>query len=66
VAAYARTGAAVLASGVTVTAGFAILLVSDVRMLREFGLVTVLDLVVALAGVMVVLPAVQAWAEERE
>jgi len=38
---YARTGAAVLASGVTAIAGFAVLIVSDVRMLREFGFVTV-------------------------
>jgi predicted RND superfamily exporter protein len=54
---YARTGAAVAASGVTAIAGFAVLAVSDVRMLRDFGLVTVLDLAVALIGVMVVLPA---------
>ncbi|HXS47845.1 MAG TPA: MMPL family transporter, partial [Solirubrobacterales bacterium] len=39
--AYTRTGAAVLASGVTAIAGFAVLIVSDVRMLREFGFVTV-------------------------
>ncbi len=56
--AYARTGSAVLASGLTATAGFAVLLVSDVRMLRDFGAVTVIDLAVALVGVMVALPAV--------
>ena len=33
-------------------------------MLRDFGLVTVADLLVALAGVMLVLPAVVVWAEE--
>ena len=49
-AAYARTGAAVLASGVTAIAGFAVLIASDVRMLRDFGLVTVIDLAVALPG----------------
>jgi uncharacterized protein len=63
--AYARTGAAVLASGITATVGFAVLVVSDVPMLRDFGLVTVIDLAVALLGVMLVLPAVLAWAEER-
>ena len=56
-ATYARTGAAVLASGVTAVAGFAVLIASDVGMLREFGLVTVVDLSVALLGVMVALPA---------
>jgi predicted RND superfamily exporter protein len=63
--AYGRTGAAVLASGVTAIAGFAVLIASDIQMLRDFGFVTVIDLVVALAGVMVVLPAALTWIEER-
>jgi uncharacterized protein len=63
--AYARTGRAVLASGITAVAGFAVLIASDVRMLRDFGLVTVIDLSAALLGVMVVLPAVLIWLEER-
>jgi hydrophobe/amphiphile efflux-3 (HAE3) family protein len=61
---YARTGTAVLASGTTVIAGFAALAATDIRMLRDFGLVTVADLAVALAGVLVVLPAALVWAEE--
>jgi hypothetical protein len=32
-------------------------------MLRDFGLVTVVDLAVALAGVLIVLPAALVWAE---
>jgi hydrophobe/amphiphile efflux-3 (HAE3) family protein len=60
-AAYARTGAAVLASGVTAIAGFAVLIVSEVGMLRDFGFVTVVDLAVALAGVMIALPAALVW-----
>ncbi|MEO8091511.1 MAG: MMPL family transporter [bacterium] len=60
---YARTGSAVAASGATAIAGFAVLVASDVRMLRDFGLVTVFDLTVALAGVMLVLPAALVWAE---
>jgi predicted RND superfamily exporter protein len=62
---YSRTGAAVLASAVTAIAGFAVLIVSDVGMLRDFGLVTVLDLGVALLGVMIVLPAALVWEEAR-
>jgi uncharacterized protein len=73
---YLRTGAAVLASGVTAIAGFAVLaiaglplldeigLISVAPVLRDFGLITVADLAVALAGVMLVLPAVIVWAEE--
>jgi predicted RND superfamily exporter protein len=63
--AYARTGPAVLASAATVTAGFAVLVAGDVPMLRDFGLVTVIDLAVALLGVMVALPAALSWVEER-
>jgi len=63
--AYSRTGAAVLASGVTAIAGFAVLIASDVRMLREFGFVTVIDLAVALLGVLIALPAALAWAEKN-
>ncbi len=63
--AYGRTGAAVLASGVTAIAGFAVLIASDIQMLRDFGFVTVIDLTVALLGVMVILPAALSWSGER-
>jgi uncharacterized protein len=63
--AYASTGAAVLASGVTAIAGFGVLIVSDIRMLRDFGIVAVVDLGVSLLGVMLVLPAALLWAEEH-
>ena len=55
--AYRRTGAAVAASGVTAIAGFGVLALSDIRMLRDFGLVTLIDLSVSLVGVLVALPA---------
>ena len=61
--AYSRTGAAVMASGVTAIAGFAVLVFTNIRMLRDFGLVTVFDLAVALVGVLVVLPAALVWSE---
>jgi len=62
---YRFTGTAVLASGATAIAGFAVLVVSDIRMLRDFGFVTVVDLTVSLLGVMLVLPAVLLLAERR-
>lgn len=64
-AAYARTGPAVFASAVTVLAGFAVLIASDVSMLRDFGFVTMIDLGVALLGVTVALPAALIWLGER-
>jgi hydrophobe/amphiphile efflux-3 (HAE3) family protein len=60
---YGSTGTAVVASGITALAGFAVLGVSDIRMLRDFGAVTVVDLGVSLLGVLVVLPAVLLLAE---
>jgi uncharacterized protein len=63
--AYARTGAAVLASGVTAIAGFAVLIASEIQMLRDFGLVTVVDLSAALIGVLLVLPATLLLLERR-
>ncbi|HTR76274.1 MAG TPA: MMPL family transporter [Solirubrobacterales bacterium] len=63
--AYARTGAAVLASGLTAIAGFAVLIASDIQMLRDFGAVTVIDLAAALLGVIVILPATLVLLERR-
>jgi predicted RND superfamily exporter protein len=63
--AYSSTGAAVLASGATAIAGFAAVIASDIRMLHDFGAVTVIDLTVSLVGVMLVLPAAIVWAEQR-
>ncbi len=59
---YRSTGAAVLASGVTAIAGFGVLVFSDITMLRDFGFVTVIDLTVSLAGVLLILPAALALA----
>ena len=63
---YASTGLAVLASGTTAIAGFAVLIVSNVAMLRQFGIVTVVDLTVSLVGVLAVLPAVLVLAGRGE
>ena len=63
---YRRTGAAVAASGVTAIVGFGVLALSDIRMLRDFGLVTLIDLSVSLIGVLVALPAAIMLAERSE
>jgi uncharacterized protein len=63
--AYSRTGPAVLASGITAIAGFAVLVASEIQMLRDFGLVTVVDLTAALLGVLLVLPATLLLLEDR-
>ncbi len=62
---YKSTGAAVLASGVTAIAGFGVLVFSNITMLRDFGFVTVIDMTVSLAGVLLVLPAALATTERE-
>ncbi len=54
-----------IASGITAIAGFAVLALSDIQMLSDFGRVTVVDLSVSLLGVLAVLPAVLMLAERR-
>ena len=63
---YRHTGAAVAASGVTAIAGFGVLALSDIRMLRDFGLVTLVDLTVSLLGVLIALPAALMIAERSQ
>jgi predicted RND superfamily exporter protein len=63
--AYGRTGAAVAASGVTAIVGFGVLAFSDIQMLRDFGIVTLIDLSVSLLGVLVALPAALLLVEGR-
>jgi uncharacterized protein len=61
---YRFTGSAVLTSGITAIAGFGVLSLSSITMLRDFGLVTLIDLTVSLLGVLLVLPSVLALSEE--
>jgi predicted RND superfamily exporter protein len=64
-AGYSATGAAVAASGVTAIIGFGVLALSDIQMLRDFGLVTLIDLSVSLVGVLISLPAALLLVEGR-
>jgi predicted RND superfamily exporter protein len=63
---YRSTGVAVLASGITAIAGFGVLVLSDITMLRDFGFVTLIDLSVSLGGVLLVLPAVLVLSERGD
>jgi len=63
---YRSTGLAVLASGITAIAGFGVLGFSSITMLRDFGLVTLIDLTVSLGGVLLVLPAALKLAESDD
>lgn len=64
--AYSHTGAAITASGVTAIAGFGVLSLSNIAMLRDFGFVTLVDLSVSLLGVLIALPAALVIVERKE
>ena len=55
--ALSTTGRAIAISGMTVVAGFAVLGLSDIQVLREFGFATVVDLALAFAAVRLIVPA---------
>lgn len=63
---YRFTGTAVLTSGITAIAGFGVLILSSINMLRDFGFVTLIDLTVSLVGVLLVLPAALVLSERGE
>lgn len=63
--AVSRIGRAITASGLTVTAGFAALLVSSFPVLREFGAVTVIDVLLALVATIMVVPPLALWLIRR-
>jgi hypothetical protein len=63
--AVSRIGRAIAASGLTVTAGFAALLFSSFPAMREFGAVTVIDVLFALVATIVVVPPLALWVIRR-
>jgi uncharacterized protein len=64
--AYRSTGLAIITSGITVIVGFGVLILSNINMLSDFGLVTLVDLTVSLVGVLAVLPAVLALSGHKQ
>ena len=63
--AVSRIGRAIAASGLTVTAGFGALLASSFPVIREFGAVTVIDVLFALVATIVVVPPLALWLVRR-
>ena len=63
--ALARIGRAFVASGLTLVAGFAVMAVSPMVLLRDFGIVVAIDVVIALACALVIMPPLLRWADHR-
>ena len=61
----ARTGRAFIVSAMTGVVGIGVIATSSLPLLRDFGLVVAMNLLVALASALVILPPIIVWAEER-
>ena len=61
----ARTGRAFVASALTTVGGFAVLITSPMPLLRDFGIIVTLNVVVALLSALVVVPPLVVWTDNR-
>lgn len=60
-----RIGRAYVASGFTLIGGFAVIASSTFPLLRDFGIIVALNVVVALLCALIVLPPILMWADEH-
>jgi len=60
-----RIGRAIMASGLTVMGGFAVLAFSDFPLLDNFGKVTALNIGLSLLSTLILLPPLLVWADEE-
>lgn len=61
----ARTGRAFIVSGLTAVAGVAVIATSSLPLLRDFGIIVAMNVVVALLSALVALPPMLVWADQR-
>ena len=60
-----RIGRAIMASGLTMAGGFGVLAFSGFPLLEGFGIVTALDVGIALLTTLLLLPSLLVWADEQ-
>ncbi len=61
----ARTGRAFFASALTTVGGFAVMLISPLPLLRDFGAIVAITVAIALLSAVTVLPPVLIWADRH-
>ena len=61
----ARTGRAFFTSAATTIGGFAVLIISPLPLLRDFGLIVTLNVAIALLAALVVMPPIMVWVDNR-
>ncbi len=60
-----RTGRAFFTSAMTTIGGFAVLILSSLPLLRDFGIIVTLNVAIALLSALVVMPPLAVWVDER-
>jgi predicted RND superfamily exporter protein len=60
----ARTGRAFIVSALTATAGVAVIATSSLPVLRDFGIIVAMNVGVALASALIILPPLMIWADQ--
>jgi len=60
-----RTGRAFMVSGMTAIAGVAVLGLSSMPLLSDFGIIVAINITVALLSALIVLPPILVWADQR-
>ncbi|MEZ5381660.1 MAG: MMPL family transporter [Microthrixaceae bacterium] len=61
----ARTGRAFIVSALTGVAGVAVIATSPLPLLRDFGAIVALNVIIALAAALVILPPMLVWADDE-
>jgi hydrophobe/amphiphile efflux-3 (HAE3) family protein len=61
----ARTGRAFVTSALTAVGGVAVIALSTMPLLRDFGIIVALNVAVALLSALVILPPLLVWADEK-
>ena len=61
----ARTGRAFIVSAMTAITGVGVIATSSLPLLRDFGIIVAMNVFVALASALVILPPLMVWAEEK-
>ncbi|MDW3215418.1 MAG: MMPL family transporter [Ilumatobacteraceae bacterium] len=61
----ARTGRAFFTSAATTIGGFAVLMISPLPLLRDFGLIVTLNVAIALMAALIVMPPIMVWVDDR-
>lgn len=60
-----RTGRAFFTSAMTTIGGFAVLVLSALPLLRDFGIIVTLNVAIALLSALVVMPPLSVWVDQR-